>query len=46
VDDPDAGHDLRVAEDGGRAGEVIEEPDSGTEENRSDVDLDLVVVAE
>ena len=33
---------LRVAKDGWRAGEAVEEPDSGAKKNRRDVDVDFV----
>jgi hypothetical protein len=40
--DADARDHRRIAEDAGRAGEAIEEPDAGAEENRRDVDEDFV----
>lgn len=38
----DARNHPRVAEDGRRADEVVEEPNSGAKQNRCDVDVDFV----
>ena len=38
----DAGNHLRVAQDGGGAGEMVEESNAGAKKNRSDVDLDFI----
>lgn len=38
----DALDHFRVSQDGWRASEVVEEPNSGTEKDRCDVDLDFV----
>src|SRR5829696_384624 len=40
--DADALNDHRVAKDGWRAGEVVEESNAGAKKNRRDVDADLV----
>src|SRR3954452_8220815 len=42
VGNADARDHRRVAEDGWRAGEVVEESNSGAKKNRRDVDVDLV----
>jgi hypothetical protein len=38
----DARDHRRVARDGWPAGEVVEEPNSGSQKNRDDVDVDFV----
>src|SRR5207244_1602821 len=42
VGDPDALEHRRVAEHGGRAGEVVEESNSGAKQERHEVDVDFV----
>src|SRR3954469_14903654 len=42
VRDADAGNHRRIAEDGRRAGQVVEQSNSGAEKNRRDVDVDFV----
>ena len=42
--DADARNHLRVAEDGGRGGEVVEQSNAGAEKNRRDVDVAAVLL--
>src|SRR3954469_14433677 len=42
VRDADAGNHRRIAEDGRRAGQVVEQSNSGAKKNRRDVDVDFV----